>query len=89
MKGVALPDWAVEIDAESWGQVFLKYILSHPAATIPIPGTTKPHHAADNMGAMRGRMPDATLRREMERFIDGQERLREELGERFIDGLLS
>ena len=65
-----LPDWAEEIDAQSWGQVFLKYVISHPAATIPIPGTSKAHHAADNMGAMFGRLPDADLRREMERFID-------------------
>ena len=47
-----LPDWASDIDAQSWGQVFLKYVASHPAATIPIPGTSKPHHAADNMGAL-------------------------------------
>ena len=65
-----LPDWAPEIDATSWGQVFLKYVVSHPAATIPIPGTTKPHHAADNMGALSGRLPDQKLRGEMERFMD-------------------
>jgi aryl-alcohol dehydrogenase-like predicted oxidoreductase len=65
-----LPDWASEIDATSWGQVFLKYVVSHPAATIPIPGTTKPHHAADNMGALSGRLPDQKLRGEMERFMD-------------------
>ena len=70
VKGVALPGWAADIDAQSWGQVFLKFIISHPAATIPIPGTTKPHHAEDNMGAMKGRMPDAGLRKEMEGFID-------------------
>jgi aryl-alcohol dehydrogenase-like predicted oxidoreductase len=50
--------------------VFLKYIISHPAATIPIPGTTKPHHARDNMGAMVGRLPDADLRQEMESYMD-------------------
>ena len=71
VRGQALPSWAADIDAGSWGQVFLKYILSHPAATIPIPGTSKPHHAEDNMAAMRGRLPDAALRREMEVFIDG------------------
>jgi aryl-alcohol dehydrogenase-like predicted oxidoreductase len=71
VKGVDLPDWAADIDARSWGQVFLKFIISHPAATVPIPGTTKPHHAEDNMGAMRGRLPDAPLRREMEVFMDG------------------
>ncbi len=66
----SLPDWAADIDANSWGQVFLKYLMAHPAATIPIPGTSKPHHAEDNMGALTGRLPDAALRREMEGFID-------------------
>jgi aryl-alcohol dehydrogenase-like predicted oxidoreductase len=65
-----LPDWAGEIDANSWGQVFLKYVVSHPAATIPIPGTSKPHHAADNMGALAGRLPGQDLRREMEQLMD-------------------
>jgi aryl-alcohol dehydrogenase-like predicted oxidoreductase len=46
-----LPDWAADIDASSWAQVFLKYVISHPGAVIPIPGTTKPHHAEDNVGA--------------------------------------
>ena len=71
VKGVELPGWAADIDAASWGQVFLKYIISHPAATVPIPGTTKPHHAEDNLGAMLGRMPDAGQRAEIERFFDG------------------
>ncbi len=65
-----LPDWAADIDATSWAQVFLKYIMSHPSNAIPIPGTTKPHHAEDNLAAAMGRLPDANLRREMERFID-------------------
>jgi aryl-alcohol dehydrogenase-like predicted oxidoreductase len=65
-----LPGWAAEIDAKSWGQVFLKYIISHPAATIPIPGTSRPHHAVDNVAAASGRLPGAELRRVMERFMD-------------------
>jgi aryl-alcohol dehydrogenase-like predicted oxidoreductase len=44
-------------------------VISYPAATLPIPGTTKPHHAEDNMGAAFGRLPDAGLRREIEKFI--------------------
>jgi aryl-alcohol dehydrogenase-like predicted oxidoreductase len=44
--------------------------MSHPANPIPIPGTTKAHHAEDNVAAARGRLPDANLREEMERFID-------------------
>lgn len=65
-----LPDWAADIDASSWAQVFLKYVMSHPVSPIPIPGTTKPHHAEDNVSAARGRLPDANLRTEMEQFID-------------------
>ena len=65
-----LPDWAADTDAETWAQVFLKYVMAQPGAVIPIPGMTKPHHAADNVGAAMGRLPDASLRREMERFID-------------------
>jgi aryl-alcohol dehydrogenase-like predicted oxidoreductase len=65
-----IPGWAAEIDAGSWGQIFLKYIIAHPAATIPIPGTSKPHHALDNMGAASGGLPGKELRREMERFMD-------------------
>jgi len=65
-----LPDWAAEIDCESWAQVFLKYVVSHPAVTAAIPGTTKEHHIRDNMAAARGRMPDAALRQRMEAFFD-------------------
>lgn len=70
VRDLEVPDWAADIDARSWGQVFLKYVIAHPAATIPIPGTSKPHHAEDNAGALYGRLPDAALRTEMERFMD-------------------
>jgi len=69
VKGVPLPDWAADMDVTSWGQVFLKYVISYPAATLPIPGTTKAHHARDNVAASYGRLPDANLRREIETFI--------------------
>lgn len=71
VRGVDLPVWAADIDAGSWGQVFLKYIISHPAATIPIPGTSKPHHAEDNLGALAGRLPDQAARKKMEKIMDG------------------
>ena len=65
----ALPDWAADMDAETWGQVFLKYVISYPASTLPIPGTTKPHHVKDNLGAAIGRLPDEALRREIETYL--------------------
>jgi len=64
-----LPDWAADMDATSWGQVFLKYVISYPAATLPIPGTTKPHHVQDNLAASLGRLPDENLRREIEDYV--------------------
>lgn len=65
-----LPDWASDIDAESWAQLFLKFVMAQPGAVIPIPGTTKPNHAEDNVRAAMGRLPDANLRSEMERYFD-------------------
>lgn len=65
-----LPDWAADMDAESWAQVFLKYVVSHPAVTAAIPGTTRVRHLLDNQAAGRGRLPDAALRREIERYWD-------------------
>ncbi len=67
-----LPEWAAEFDCESWGQFFLKYILSHPAVTCPIPATAKPNHLADNMGAMYGRLPDEGMRGRMVAYFEAQ-----------------
>jgi aryl-alcohol dehydrogenase-like predicted oxidoreductase len=65
-----LPDWAAEIDATSWAQIFLKYVLSHPVRPHAIPGMARVRYVDDNMGAARGRLPDAALRRRMEQFVD-------------------
>jgi aryl-alcohol dehydrogenase-like predicted oxidoreductase len=70
-EGRPLPDWASEIGATSWAQVFLKYIVSHPVRPIAIPGMARPQYVDDNLGAARGPMPDAAMRRRMEQFIDG------------------
>ena len=65
-----LPGWAADFDCESWGQFFLKYIISHPAVTCAIPGTRKVKHAIDNFGAAMGRLPDAAQRKQQEQFFD-------------------
>jgi len=57
-RGKPLPPWAGEIDCTSWGQLFLKFVVSHPAVTAAIPATSKPANMADNLGAALGRMPD-------------------------------
>jgi aryl-alcohol dehydrogenase-like predicted oxidoreductase len=70
VQGKTLPDWAGEFDCKSWAQFFLKYIVSHPAITCAVPGMAKPEYVVDNLGAARGRLPDAATRRKMEQFID-------------------
>lgn len=65
-----VPDWATEFDCSSWAQLLLKYALSHPAATVAIPGMTKAHHVDDNMLAGHGRMPDAAEQKKIEAFYD-------------------
>ena len=65
-----LPPWAADIDVSSWAQYFLKYVISHPAVTCAIPGSTKLSHLIDNQAAGRGRLPDAAMRRRMEQFWD-------------------
>jgi len=70
VEGVDLPEWAGEFDCRSWGQFFLKYIISHPAVTCAIPGTRQVRHVNDNLGAAMGRLPDAAQRRRQEQFFD-------------------
>lgn len=70
VRNQPLPDWAREIDCTSWAQIFLKYIISHPAVTCVIPGTRRVVHLEDNVKAAQGRMPDAGMRRRMEEFMD-------------------
>jgi len=58
-----LPAWAKEIDCESWAQVMLKFVVSHPAITCAIPATSKITHLRDNMKAGLGEMPDEAMRK--------------------------
>jgi aryl-alcohol dehydrogenase-like predicted oxidoreductase len=70
VAGKPLPDWAAEIDADSWAQVLLKYVVSHPAVTCALSGTVQVKHLGDNMLGAHGRLPDAAMRARMEKFWD-------------------
>jgi aryl-alcohol dehydrogenase-like predicted oxidoreductase len=63
VKGRALPPWAAELGCDAWSQVFLKFILAHPAVTAVLPATSSPAHLAENVRAGTGPLPDAALRR--------------------------
>jgi aryl-alcohol dehydrogenase-like predicted oxidoreductase len=69
VRGKEIPDWARGF-ADSWGQFFLKYLLADPRVTAVIPGTADPGHMTDNLGALRGPLPDPDQRKQMVAFAD-------------------
>ena len=69
VRGKALPPWAAELAATSWGQLSLKFVIAHPAVTCIIPATGKLAHLEDNLGGGRGRLPDASQREQIARLF--------------------
>jgi len=62
LRSKPLPAWAGEVDCDSWAQLLLKFVVSHPAMTCAIPATSRVSNLRDNMKAGYGRQPDETLR---------------------------
>lgn len=65
VQGRALPGFASEIGAENWAQFFIKWALGHPAVTTALTATSSPEHARENVGALRGPLPNAAMRQRM------------------------
>jgi aryl-alcohol dehydrogenase-like predicted oxidoreductase len=70
VSGQELPAWASEIDASTWAQFFLKYLIANPAVTVVTPATSKAHHMVDNLGGARGRLPDKAMLKRMEDYVE-------------------
>jgi diketogulonate reductase-like aldo/keto reductase len=58
LERVPLPPLAADLGCGSWATLVLKWELAHPAVTVAIPATTDPEHAAQNLAALRGPLPD-------------------------------
>jgi diketogulonate reductase-like aldo/keto reductase len=56
-----LPGWAAEIGCTAWSQVMLKFVLSQPAVTCAIPGTSNPRHMRENAMAGTGELPSPSF----------------------------
>jgi diketogulonate reductase-like aldo/keto reductase len=65
VRGQRLPDFAREIEATTWSQFFIKWVVADPRVTCCLTATSNPAHAAENIGALRGPLPDAAMRRRM------------------------
>jgi aryl-alcohol dehydrogenase-like predicted oxidoreductase len=62
LGGRPLPAWASELGCDSWSQLLLKWVVSHPAVTCAIPATSRVEHLQDNLEAGDGPLPDESLR---------------------------
>ena len=60
-----LPAWAADINCSSWPDFLLKFVISHPAVTVVVPGTTRMEHMEANMRVGHGPLPDAAMRKRM------------------------
>ena len=65
-----LPSWAKELNCTNWAQFFLKFIVAHPSVTVAIPATSRVDHMDENMGAMKGPLPDTTMRKQMQLYFE-------------------
>ena len=64
-RGKPLPSFAKDLGATSWAELFLKYVISHPAVTVAIPATSKLEHLRQNMNAGRGPLPEEAMRKKI------------------------
>lgn len=64
-EGTDLPDFAADIGVENWVLFFLKWVISNPVVTVAVPATSNPDHMAENIGALRGPVPDQPMRDRM------------------------
>lgn len=69
LESKPLPEWANEIEADSWAQLLLKFIISHPDVSCAIPATTRVDHLRENMAAGRLPLPDDTMRQRMADYV--------------------
>jgi aryl-alcohol dehydrogenase-like predicted oxidoreductase len=61
--GHALPHVAAALGCRSAAQLFIKWVLGEPAVTVVLAATRNPRHAAENLEAASGPMPDAGQRK--------------------------
>ena len=66
-----LPGVAQELDCQNWAQLLLKFVLSNPAVTCAIPGTSQNVHVIENVLASAGPLPDEKQKIAIEKAYNG------------------
>jgi hypothetical protein len=65
VQGQKLLYFAREIEATTWSQFFITWVMAEPRVTCGLTATSNPAHAAENVGALRGPLSDTAMRRRM------------------------
>jgi aryl-alcohol dehydrogenase-like predicted oxidoreductase len=71
VQGHPLPPVAADLEARTPAQLFLKWILGHPAVTCVLTGTRNPDHIVENLAAGSGPLPDPAQRRAIADWFAG------------------
>jgi aryl-alcohol dehydrogenase-like predicted oxidoreductase len=69
VKDKPLPAWAASAGIASWAQMFLKFVLTHPAVTAVIPATGKPERQSDNLQAGFGPLLTEAQKTELVKLV--------------------
>jgi diketogulonate reductase-like aldo/keto reductase len=69
VQGRPVPDFARDF-ASTWAEYFLKWVIANPAVTCALAGTSNPAHAAENVRALRGPLPDQAMRQRMVQHME-------------------
>ena len=67
--GKQLPSFAAALGCETWAELLLKFVVSHPAVTCVIPATSSVEHLRENMRAGEGAMPDEEMRAQIAKSV--------------------
>ena len=68
-KNKKLPKWIQKLDINSWSELYLKFIISHPSVTCAIPATSRIEHMKENMESQYGLLLNNQQRREVKNFF--------------------
>ena len=68
-KNKKLPKWIQKLDINSWSELYLKFIISHPSVTCAIPATSRIDHMKENMESQYGLLLNNQQRQEVKNFF--------------------
>lgn len=67
-KNKKIPKWISDYGINTWSELYLKFIISHPDVTCVIPATSKTKHMNENMQSQFGRLLNQDERLKIKKY---------------------